>query len=215
MPIKTFTNGSVLTDDDLNTYLMQQTVIRCTSGTRPASPVAGMLIYETDTDLYRRWLAGTWDFVAVGQKILAAGLITAQSSGSNSGTSVPVFRFDDIPIRPNRNIHIVATDFGVTASNNQNSALVRWTATEDGSTPTVSSTEIGRTSVRIEISAAYPTATWTSKYRSPATPVTLSLLMSISRTAGSNTVYVQPSNSGIEILVLDMGPAPSYTGTVL
>ena len=50
MAFKTFTNGSVLTDSDLNTYLMKQVVVACTSGTRPASPPEGMCIYEADTD---------------------------------------------------------------------------------------------------------------------------------------------------------------------
>src|ERR1044072_1879724 len=39
---------------------MNQSVIVCTSGTRPSSPGAGMTIYETDTDLYRRWTGAAW-----------------------------------------------------------------------------------------------------------------------------------------------------------
>lgn len=59
MPIKTFT-PSVLTAADMNTYLMQQAVITCTSGTRPASPVNGMTIYETDTECYATWSGSAW-----------------------------------------------------------------------------------------------------------------------------------------------------------
>ena len=59
MAFKTWSVGDVLTASDVNAYLMQQTVIVCTSGTRPSSPVTGMTIYETDTDLYRRW-TGSW-----------------------------------------------------------------------------------------------------------------------------------------------------------
>lgn len=47
---KTFTAGSVLTAADVNNYLMKQSVIVCTSGTRPSSPEEGETIYETDTD---------------------------------------------------------------------------------------------------------------------------------------------------------------------
>lgn len=50
MPFKTFVDSVSLPSTDLNTYLMKQTVIVCTSGTRPSSPIEGMTIYETDTD---------------------------------------------------------------------------------------------------------------------------------------------------------------------
>lgn len=50
MAFKTFAVGDVLTASDVNTYLMKQAVIVCTSGTRPSSPPEGMHIYQTDTD---------------------------------------------------------------------------------------------------------------------------------------------------------------------
>lgn len=67
MPYQTFTAGP-LSAAAVNTYLAQQSVITCTSGTRPASPVKGMTIYETDKDQYvvyngAAWvndLGGTW-----------------------------------------------------------------------------------------------------------------------------------------------------------
>lgn len=59
MPIKTFT-PSVLTSADVNTYLMQQSVIICTSGTRPGSPINGMTIYETDTECYATYSGSAW-----------------------------------------------------------------------------------------------------------------------------------------------------------
>jgi hypothetical protein len=59
MPFKTFTPG-VLTSSDVNTFLMQQAVITCTSTTRPSSPVEGMTIYETNTDLYKVYDGSNW-----------------------------------------------------------------------------------------------------------------------------------------------------------
>lgn len=50
MAYKEFAAGDVLTAADVNTYLMNQAVIACTSGTRPSSPTDGMVIYETDTN---------------------------------------------------------------------------------------------------------------------------------------------------------------------
>lgn len=60
MAFKQFGAGDVLTAADLNTYLMNQSVITCTSASRPGSPVEGMCIFETDTDLVRFWNGSAW-----------------------------------------------------------------------------------------------------------------------------------------------------------
>lgn len=65
MPFKTFT-PSVLTSADMNTYLMKQAVITCTSGTRPGSPTEGMTVYETDTDCYATYNGTTWVYALGG-----------------------------------------------------------------------------------------------------------------------------------------------------
>ncbi len=57
---KTFVSG-VLSSADVQGYLMQQVVITCTSGARPASPVVGMTIFETDTLIHRTWSGTGWD----------------------------------------------------------------------------------------------------------------------------------------------------------
>jgi hypothetical protein len=59
MAFKTFAPG-VLTSSDVNTFLMRQAVIACTSSTRPASPSEGMTIYETDTDLALIYTGTAW-----------------------------------------------------------------------------------------------------------------------------------------------------------
>jgi hypothetical protein len=61
MPFKTFTPG-VLTSSDVNTFLMQQAVITCTSTTRPAAPTVGMTIFETDTTAYAYWTGSVWQY---------------------------------------------------------------------------------------------------------------------------------------------------------
>lgn len=60
MAFKTFAAG-VLTSSDVNTFLMRQAVITCTSSTRPASPSEGMTIYETDTDSYLTYSGSVWE----------------------------------------------------------------------------------------------------------------------------------------------------------
>jgi hypothetical protein len=54
----------LLASSDVNAYLMKQTVIVCTSGTRPASPPTGMVITETDTGKMQRWNGSSWRPVA-------------------------------------------------------------------------------------------------------------------------------------------------------
>lgn len=63
MAFKTFTVGEVLTASDVNTHLMKQAVIVCTSGTRPGSPVEGMTIYETDTNELLIYDGAAWVLV--------------------------------------------------------------------------------------------------------------------------------------------------------
>lgn len=59
MAFKTFVAGDVLTASEVNTYLMKQAVITCTSATRP-TPVAGMVIYETDTNRLQVYNGSAW-----------------------------------------------------------------------------------------------------------------------------------------------------------
>jgi hypothetical protein len=65
MGYKTWANEEVLASADVNNLLMKQTVIVCTSGTRPGSPPEGMLIYETDTDTYRGYDGSAWQEIFV------------------------------------------------------------------------------------------------------------------------------------------------------
>jgi hypothetical protein len=81
---KLWTSGELLTSADLNLYLAQQAVIRCTSGTRPSSPNEGMLVYETDTDRYSSYNGG---WLTLGQNVTATytPALTA-TSNPNLGT---------------------------------------------------------------------------------------------------------------------------------
>lgn len=60
MAYKLWTTNEVLTSADVNAYLMRQAVVKCTSGTRPASPDDGMVIWETDTDQLKVWNGSAW-----------------------------------------------------------------------------------------------------------------------------------------------------------
>jgi hypothetical protein len=53
-------NGDSPNADYFNNSLMRQTVVKCTSGTRPASPDEGMIIFETDTNCGRLYTGTGW-----------------------------------------------------------------------------------------------------------------------------------------------------------
>ncbi|WP_433252847.1 hypothetical protein ACQPYK_08540 [Streptosporangium sp. CA-135522] len=63
MPFKDFTAGDILTASDVDTYLMGQAVIVCTSTSRPISPVTGMRIWQTDTLSTYVYSGASWRFL--------------------------------------------------------------------------------------------------------------------------------------------------------
>lgn len=52
----------VITSSDVDTYLMRQAVVVCTSGTRPPG-VTGMRIWETDTQEERYYNGSSWVYI--------------------------------------------------------------------------------------------------------------------------------------------------------
>jgi hypothetical protein len=60
VPYRKFYEGEYPHEADWNQYLMMQTVIQCTASTRPADPVEGMVIYESDTRAYLGWSGSAW-----------------------------------------------------------------------------------------------------------------------------------------------------------
>ena len=83
MGFKTFNAGDVLTASDVNTYLMKQAVIACTSGSRPSSPVEGMVIYQTDTDSLHFYTGSAWKRFA--RDIETATAVEAFQGANDSG----------------------------------------------------------------------------------------------------------------------------------
>lgn len=64
MPIKNFQNGYPLPASDLNTYLMNQSVMTFASssarGTAITTPTEGMLTYLEDTNLFQYYTGSAW-----------------------------------------------------------------------------------------------------------------------------------------------------------
>lgn len=82
MPQKTWVSGETILATDLNA-LSQQAVITCTSATRPASPVNGMTIYQTDTNTMFTYNGTAW----VASAIPAfSGMMKIIPTGATGGT---------------------------------------------------------------------------------------------------------------------------------
>ena len=92
MAYKQFNAGDVLTASDVNTYLMNQTVIVCTSGSRPPSPNDGMVIYETDTGVARMWKTSTgfWEPIWQATATSYTPTLTAATTNPTLGTGSSV-----------------------------------------------------------------------------------------------------------------------------
>lgn len=96
MSFKSFVAGQILTAAEVNTYLMRQSVITCTSGTRPSSPNAGMVIYETDTNRVLVYTTATtgwqppWNMPwgVMGQAVVSAEQTVANGGVDLTGASV-------------------------------------------------------------------------------------------------------------------------------
>lgn len=90
MGFKTFLAGNPLAAADLNNFLMAQAVIGCTSGTHPASPQQGMVIYETDTDLFKYWNGSAWEgpgvWVAYTPSWTSSGTTPTLGNGTLTGS---------------------------------------------------------------------------------------------------------------------------------
>lgn len=86
MPFKDFAAGELLTSSDVDTYLMSQVIIRCTSSTRPSSPAQGWHIYETDTSQFMVYNGSSW--VRESLNPSGATVATSQSTSNTSYTDL-------------------------------------------------------------------------------------------------------------------------------
>jgi len=96
MPFKDFTIEEAKSAD-INTYLMNQMIIVCTSSTRPSTPVEGMHIWETDTKALLVRVGSSW-------KVLNALPIWAVKSASESVANSTTPQDDDelfVTVQPN------------------------------------------------------------------------------------------------------------------
>jgi hypothetical protein len=83
-------NGDVPDEDYFNNALMRQTIVKCTSGTRPSSPDEGMTGYETDTNRYISYDGSTWRVINQNGATSYTPVLTANTGNPVLGTGSSV-----------------------------------------------------------------------------------------------------------------------------
>lgn len=91
MSFKTFAAGEKLTSSDVNSYLMQQTVMYFASttarGSAITSPVEGMVAYLEDTNTYTFWNGSAWNDLLWGDAWVAYTPTLSNITLGSGGTS--------------------------------------------------------------------------------------------------------------------------------
>lgn len=151
------------------------------------------------------------------QAVARARRVT-DSSTSASGTLVPVMRLDDIALVQGRLYKIWTAPLGMDGTVADDVIRATITHTTDGSTPTISSTilpgGLAQESQANATQGVYPSIQTT--YTPAGASEQLSLLLCVSRSAGSGTVrLLGDATNIIEIVVEDVGVDPGDTGTEL
>jgi hypothetical protein len=107
MPKKTFTAGEVLTAADVNTFLMDQSVMTfADSGARGSAigtATEGMLTYLNDSDTYQSWNGSAWVGVGGGAATNAIinGAFEINQRNFTSTTTNATYGFDRFVLRTN------------------------------------------------------------------------------------------------------------------
>lgn len=142
--------------------------------------------------------------------ILARG---RRSSGSSTTTTeIGVLRIDDVPIIAGHLIKVWTSPIYVhsTVSTDVVAARVRYTT--DGSTPTTSSTDLGRIQLMIN-NTSFPPAVPDQIFYVPTVNETLSLLLTVARITGSGTVdLVNTATIDLDLVIEDSGPDTGDSG---
>jgi hypothetical protein len=83
VPLYTFVDNAVPTSSEWNSNVRDQVVTQCTSATRPASPVEGQCIFETDTGRLLYYSGAAWVIITEPRQTWTP---TITQSGTVAGT---------------------------------------------------------------------------------------------------------------------------------
>lgn len=150
------------------------------------------------------------------EKILNRGRRLTTSGGS-TGTAVAVLRLDDIPIVGGYLYGIRTSPLALQCTSTGASCRAQIHYTTDGTTPTTSSTVMpGAVTQSISGAVSQSTNSPILGLYSPGSDETLSLLLSVIRSAGAGTVTIfADATNTIDMWVEQLGLDPGDTGVDL
>lgn len=151
-------------------------------------------------------------------RIIGRARRVSNSTTSASSTLVPVLELDDIPVKAGRCYGVRTTNLAIDGNVANDSMTVTICYTTDGSTPTISSTQIiGGTIQCVQTNIAIPEYRIIDTTYTPASDETLSLLLAFNRTSGTGTVSILADGASriVELAIIDLGEDPGDTGVDL
>lgn len=137
------------------------------------------------------------------------------STGTTTTAETGALRLDDISIYAGRAYLVASSGLIHDSSVAGDGMAARFRITTDGSTPTTSSTLFGGTLMNATSSSAQAIDS-ISRYYVPSSNETLSVILTFVRAAGTGNVNLTASTGfPIDIVIIDLGPAPTDTGVDL
>lgn len=157
------------------------------------------------------------EFAAAIQRRVARARRETNASATSAATELPILRLDDIPLLGGQSYNIWCPPLNPGNSVGGDTVIFRLRYTEDGSTPTIASTQLA---AERWISAGTGSTTEIKMGPkvdyNPAADVTFSILLTVARAGGTGTMTVQGSAVGpICINIDNMGDDPGNTGVPL
>lgn len=213
--VSSITNGNIT---DTRTYMAATGGVLnvATEAGRPttSSIDEGQLVWTMDTN--KLWVHNGTSYVQMYPNslgVIARGNRT--SDKTYSGTEVGVLRLDDIPLLAGRAYAITTSSLRLQLATAGNTALTQLRYTTDGSTPDPTASTILQAADVNADSAFMPAnnATLTGYYF-PVSDTTFSVVLTLSRSGGAGNITMSGSATRpIDLMIIDLGPAPSDTGT--
>jgi hypothetical protein len=150
------------------------------------------------------------------EKIIARGRRLTTSGGS-TGTAVAVLRLDDVPIAGGYLYGIRTSPRALLCTSTGASCRAQIHYTTDGTTPTTSSTVLpGAVTQSISGAVSQSTNSPILGLYAPGSAETLSLLLSVIRSAGAGTVTIfADATNTMDLWIENMGIDPGDTGVDL
>lgn len=149
------------------------------------------------------------------KKILARGRRTTTSSAVTSSTDIGVLRLDDVSLKASRSVIVRVTGIHADSTVAADVMRMRLRYTTDGSTPTTSSTILPGSLAYAQIAnASWPETRVIEAEHTPAADQTFSVLLCISRTAGTGdcTLFADADHA-LEMKIIHDGDDVGDTGT--